>query len=312
MSRARGAAGPGAPGEGFRLRRRGGLSVFEADLLAGIPSLRHAFSTRRGGSGGGRFAGLNFSFRQGDEAEHVRANWAALSRAFGIAPERLLTVRQVHGNRIWVLDEAEPVPVSGGGEAGEDAPQCDAIVTSRPGIAIGVKTADCVPVLIADPVRRVIAAVHAGWQGTARRIVEQVCAALEARFACRREDLLAAIGPAIGPCCYEVDDRVREAMAGLPGFERIFSPGETPGRWQLDLALANRLQLRSAGVPASRVAAANLCTACRPDLFFSHRGSGGKTGRHFNFLLLDGEPGEGSGSPGGGPSRGNGNPAAKR
>jgi hypothetical protein len=295
MSRARGAAGPGAPGEGFRLRRRGGLSVFEADLLAGIPSLRHAFSTRRGGSGGGRFAGLNFSFRQGDEAEHVRANWAALSRAFGIAPERFLTVRQVHGNRVWVIDGEEPAPVSGGGEAGEDAPQCDAIVTNRPGIAIGVKTADCVPVLIADPVRRVIAAVHAGWQGTALRIVEQVCAALEARFSCRREDLRAAIGPAIGPCCYEVDGRVREAMAGLSGLELIFSPRERPGRWRLDLALANRLQLRNAGVPASRVAAANLCTACRPDLFFSHRGSGGKTGRHFNFLLMDGTPGEGSG-----------------
>ncbi len=293
MSPARGAAGPGAPGEGFRIRRRGGLSVFEADLLAEIPSLRHAFSTRRGGSGGGCFSGLNFSFHQGDEAENVRANWAALSRAFGIAPERFLTVRQVHGNRVWVIDDAESMPVSGGGDAGEDAPRRDAIVTNRPGIAIGVKTADCVPVLIADPVRRVIAAVHAGWQGTSRRIVEQVCAALEARFSCRREDLRAAIGPAIGPCCYEVDDRVREAMAGLPGLERIFSPRETPGHWRLDLALANRLQLRNAGVPASRVAAANLCTACRPDLFFSHRGSGGKTGRHFNFLLMDGAPGAG-------------------
>jgi hypothetical protein len=267
--------------------------VFEADLLAEIPSLRHAFSTRRGGSSGGCFSSLNFSFRQGDEAENVRANWAALSRAFGIAPERFLTVHQVHGNRVWVIDGAESIPTSGDGDAREDAPRCDAIVTNRPGIAIGVKTADCVPVLIADPVRRVIAAVHAGWQGTARRIVEHVCAALEARFSCRREDLRAAIGPAIGPCCYEVDDRVREAMAGLPGLERIFSPRDAPGRWRLDLALANRLQLRNAGMPASRVAEANLCTACRPDLFFSHRGSGGKAGRHFSFLLMDGESGAG-------------------
>ncbi len=291
---------PGAPTgaaaipNAFDIRIRGGLTMLEAGLLAAVPFLRHGFCTRRGGNSAGRFESLNFSFRRGDAEAHVRANWAALSRAFGIAPERFVTVRQVHGDGIWVIDGSESLPIPGGAGGGAHEPCCDAIVTNRAGIAIGVKTADCVPILIADPERRVVAAIHAGWKGTAKPIVRKVCDVLEARFSCRREDLLAAVGPAIGPCCYEVDAPVREAMGDLAVRPGVFRSAGRDGHWRLDLASANRLQLLEAGVPPARVAAANLCTACRPDLFFSHRGSGGATGRQFNFLVMRDGPEDGA------------------
>ena len=276
----------------FRFVRQGGITFCQSTVLGDLDFMLHAFGTRQGGNSTGNFAGLNLSYRQGDEAGQVRANWEALALAFDIAPEQFLTVRQVHGDDVLTIDDSRLIPERDAGGPGEERepPLCfDAIITNQPGLAIGIKTADCVPILLVDPVRRVIAAVHAGWKGTARRIVSRVCDILRRRFACRMEDLNVAIGPAIGPCCYEVDLRVWEAMGGLSERESFFhSPGKG-GRWMLDLALANRLQLLDAGVPEAHVQAAHLCTSCRRHLFFSHRGSGGATGRQFNFILLKGD-----------------------
>ena len=153
-------------------------------------------------------------------------------------------------------------------------------------MALCIKTADCVPVFLADPVRRVIGAVHAGWKGTALQIVEKAVREMVQRFGARPSDLFAAIGPAIGPCCYEVDAAVYQAMSHHASRTAFFHTGRQDGRWMLDLPLANRHQLLRCGLLPERIRTADHCTACHPDLFFSHRAQGGNTGRQLNFIMI--------------------------
>jgi YfiH family protein len=153
-------------------------------------------------------------------------------------------------------------------------------------VAIGIKTADCAPVLLFDRRSQTIAAVHAGWRGTALGIAGKAVRVMGERFSSRPEDLSAVIGPSIGPCCYEVDEPVFEAMSHHGEAQRVLRPGPRPLRWMFDLPLANRMQLEREGVPPEQISAAGFCTCCRKDLFFSHRRDGEKTGRHLNFILL--------------------------
>jgi YfiH family protein len=135
-------------------------------------------------------------------------------------------------------------------------------------------------------VKQAIGAVHAGWRGTAQAIAAKTVDALAERFSSRPEDILAAIGPSIGPCCYEVDDTVFRAMSRAGGGMTSFYPAGREGRWMLDLAAVNRRQLEEKGIPSANISTAGLCTSCLPDRFFSHRRDGERTGRHCNFILL--------------------------
>ncbi len=171
------------------------------------------------------------------------------------AVEGLHTARQVHGNRVLCAPLEEP-----GAEA-------DALVATEPGVAVGVRTADCVPVLLADRHGRGVAAVHAGWKGTAARVCVAAVHELCARVGCAPRSLVAAIGPHIGPCCYEVDRPVFDAFE-----ERAaFAAGKRPEHWQLDLGLANRRQLASAGIRVEAIARVGSCTACTPGAYASFR-----------------------------------------
>ena len=263
------------PPEGFRWMEKGGVCFLQSVSLAGHSWIDHAFCTRWRGASGGAFAGLNFSVREGDGEDAVRRNWGMLSEAFGIPEDRFITLRQVHGTRLVSLEDR-----------GETVPEGDGLVTARRGFAVGIKTADCVPILIADPDARAVCAVHAGWRGTAMGIAEKAVGVMGQRYASRPEDLSAVIGPSIGPCCYEVDGPVFEALSEQGGSDRVLRPGSREGRWMLDLPLANRIQLERAGMQPGRIFTSGFCTCCRPDLFFSHRRDGAKTGRHLNFILL--------------------------
>jgi YfiH family protein len=149
-----------------------------------------------------------------------------------------------------------------------------------------VSTADCLPILIHDPVRRAVAAVHAGWRGTAKGIAARAIAAMRAAYGTDSADCRAAIGPGIRRCCFEVDAAVGGAMAGaLPSWER-HATANRPGHWLLDIAGVNWALLESAGLRADRIDDVGLCTSCRNDLFFSHRAEKGRTGRMMNFILL--------------------------
>jgi len=263
----------------FRLSRRGAIAFLESDEFASPGFVTHAFCTRLGGVSEGSYASLNLGFRSGDRLEQVRRNKSLVEEGFGVPEGRLILMRQVHGDRIRVLDGGGPLP--------EELPECDGLVSDRPGVALGVRTADCVPLFFVDPVRRVIGAAHAGWRGTALGIAARMVKILSQRFSSRPEDLLAAIGPAIGPCCYQIDAPVFEAFSAMPRADQILIPCREKGRWMADLLLANRFQIQGTGVPSGNIFSSGLCTACRRDLFFSHRAGGEHEGRQINLLMID-------------------------
>jgi len=263
----------------LKLIRKDPITVLQSEELLQIPGILHGFCTRVGGVSGGPYASLNVSPREGDPPDRVRENWQRIAAAFGIPSEQFFVVNQVHGERFLVIEDAVSCH-------GLEDRRYDAIVTDRPGVAIGIKTADCAPVLLSDRRNKAIAADHAGWRGTALGIAGKAVRVMAEKFGTRPEDLSAAVGPSVGPCCYEVDGPVFQAMSERGDTDRVLRPGLREGRWMFDLPLANRIQLEQEGVDPERISASGFCTRCRPELFFSHRRDGAKTGRHLNFILL--------------------------
>ncbi len=231
---------------------------------------RHGFFTRRGGVSAGAYAALNCGPRSADDPAHVAENRARAARALGAAPERLVGLRQVHGP---VVVEAEP--------GWSDPPEADALVTNRPGLLLGIVTADCAPVLLADAEAGVIGAAHAGWRGAVAGVLEATVAAME-RLGARRGRIAAVIGPCIAQASYEVRADLREAV----GDARFFAPGRDAAHFQFDLAAycAHRL----AGI--GRVEALGLDTLAEEARFFSHRrrtlAGGGPLGHQLSAIML--------------------------
>jgi hypothetical protein len=261
-----------------------------AFLLGGFPGLCHAFSTRQGGVSGPPYATLNLGAGVGDAPEAVAENRRRFFSGLGIAPDQVVRVKQVHGNGVLVVNAALA------GRPGfprillDEGAAFDAMTTDISGLALTVSTADCTPILVVDPVRGAVAAVHAGWPGTAKRIAVKTLHAMRRAYGTDPADCYVAIGPSIRGCCYEVDRPVAHAMAaGLADWEACAVPTR-PGHWRLDLAKVNRRLLESAGVPREQIEDVGLCTACRNDLFFSHRAERGKTGRMLNVIMLKSEP----------------------
>jgi len=261
----------------FIYSQRGNLKYLEAVLLKRYNSIVHAFCSRWGGVSQGRFSNFNFSVSEGDGDEQVVKNWAILSDAFKIPRESFCTVNQVHEDGILIIDDSTDVNAVRDGDY-------DAIITNRSGLAVGIKTADCVPVFLFDPIRNIIGVVHAGWRGTAKRIAAKAVCRFVERFSTKAEDLIVAVGPAIGPCCYEVDRVVRDAVKDDAA--GVFTPSGNHSRWMFDLPRTNRLQILNAGVPPINLVEAGICTSCHRDTFFSHRGEGGHTGRQISFLMI--------------------------
>lgn len=264
----------------FRFSKKCSVEYLESSALNRQDFLVHAFCTRRGGVSEGRFASLNFSVLEGDKDDKIAQNGEIIASAFNLRVEQFFTVHQVHGDRILTVDHSNINVLD------HRSHPCDAIMTDRRGLAIGIKTADCAPIFLADREKRIIGVVHAGWRGTALGIAAKVVTAFVDTFSSRPADMIAVIGPAIGPCCYEVDETVFKTDTGDEHWKAAFNPREEKGKWMLDLPSANRCQLIRAGVPPENVFSADVCTCCRKDLFFSHRGGGGKTGRQINFMML--------------------------
>lgn len=254
--------------------------------LAAIPGVVHAFTTRTGGVSRPPYATLNLGLSVGDEPAAVQENRRRFFALLGVDASRVVRVRQVHGDAVLAVDEALERKPGFPRALLDEGYRYDALVTDRPALALVVSTADCVPILIADGRRRAIAAVHAGWRSTVRRIAERAVEALKGRYGTDPADCVAAIGPGIGGCCYEVDAPVVEPLsrALLTWKETLRPRGD--GRWLLDLAEVNARILTEAGLRPEKIHRTGLCTACRPDLFFSHRGEGGRTGRMMNAIMF--------------------------
>lgn len=268
----------------FRLRKKGSVKFIESDLLSECAFLKHAFCTRHEGVSEGKFSSLNFSVREGDRIEHVRRNWEIVAEAFGLRKDNFLVVSQVHGDNILIVNEPVCSPEK------YAIAEYDAIVTNQLHIAITVKTADCVPILFFDRVKRVIGIAHAGWRGTSLNIAGKVVMVLKEVFSSCVDDILVAIGPSIGPCCYQVDEKVFKAM-GSEVRAKTFFHCSIPGHWMLDLPTLNKMQIIEQGVHSINVHRVEYCTSCHRDIFFSYRGEKGVTGRQINFIMMTDDKG---------------------
>lgn len=242
-------------------------------------------TTRVGGCSTGAYASLNLGSGTGDDPAAVRENRARLGAIAGAPEDRLTFGRQVHGNNVAVVDPS----LVGSGSAGgvESIPDTDAMVTDVPEAPLVVLVADCCTVALYDPVNKSIGLAHAGWRGTAAGIAASLVEEMAGRFGSDPGELLAGIGPSIGRCCYEVGEDVLERFGG--SFPRLVDQvfdGSRNGKAFLDLQRANRLILASAGVRDDRIETAGLCTACRTDLFYSHRTEHGRTGRSGVLITL--------------------------
>jgi YfiH family protein len=239
---------------------------------------RHGFTTRRGGVSQPPFDQLNLGMKWGDARENVLENRRRLEAASGA--DRLYFAAQVHG--------AAVVRVRAGAAPAEIAKlKADALCTGNSGVAVAVFVADCVPILLADVRSGACAAAHAGWRGTAAGVAAAAVRRLRADFGTRPEDVRAALGPAIGPCCFEVGDEVVAAIEGALPAARAAGAIRIDARWpkpHVDLKLVNRLLLEAEGVPAAAIDAGPECTSCDPVRFYSFRRDAGVTGQHVGFI----------------------------
>ena len=233
-----------------------------------------AATARSGGVSAGPYAALNLSFSVGDDQGCVIENRRRLAAAFGTGPGDFVFARQVHGARVRVVTEAD----RGSGafsldDAVDSVGEADALVTTSPEVVLAILTADCVPIVLHDPVAGVLACVHAGWRGTVAGVTAAAVAVMRG-LGTRPGDIVAGIGPAIGADRYQVGPDAREAVSrsfgpAAPGFIR--PDPSAAGRWLLDLPSANRHALREAGVPGPRIHATDLVTGPAPGHFFSDR-----------------------------------------
>jgi polyphenol oxidase len=279
-----------SPGKGWVEHTSRGVIVVQVAAFNQLPWLVHGFSTRAGGASeiDGETV-LNLGAVEWDTRENVDENKRRFQSALGGSDLTLVSLHQIHSDVVRCFDSV-PAKQSKG----------DALATSRRGLLLGVRTADCAPVLVVDPKERVVAAIHAGWRGTLARIVTKTIGQMQMEFGSRRQDLLAAIGPTIGGCCYEVGTEVAAAFsakfANASDFFDELRTGDEPNPLQwlnmmppghqpppnkvlLDLKKANRAQLLEAGVREENTFVTELCTSCDVGRLFSYRKEGGSSGR---------------------------------
>lgn len=288
---------PDSNGKFVELKEKGLHILFETTFLS-IPWLRHGFSTRVGGKSVFPQDSLNLGYTKFDSREAVEANRTAFLQAIGIENHAFIRLRQTHSDRVARID-------SKGNSLG--VIDADAAITSIPGVVLAVLTADCLPILVVDPNTPAIAAIHAGWRGTAQHISAKTVEALARGYGGSSNRFQVVMGPSIRSCCYEVgDDVLRVFQEEAPKAQKYFSPtdsqeplspkkidqkGHRQGgdKFLLDLVAANLDQLMQVGIAQANIVISPDCTVCRGELYFSHRREGEETGRMMAVIAMVGE-----------------------
>ena len=235
-------------------------AFLEAPALADLDGIRHAFFTRRGGISEGIYASLNGGLGSGDDPDRVAENRRRMCGQLGIAEGRLVSLYQIHSPEVVVVEA--PFPLA-------ERPKADAMVTRMPGLALGIATADCGPILFADPRNGVVGAAHAGWKGALTGVIEATLGAME-RLGAERSRIVAVLGPTIAQPAYEVGpDFITRFRAEAPGFERFLGAGTRPDHAQFDLPGFILARLGAAGLGGT--SQLGRCTYAEPDLFYSYR-----------------------------------------
>jgi len=241
---------------------------------ARFPWLSAGFSSRRGGVSGEPWGSLNCGLHVGDRDEDVAENRRRVAEAAGFDFRRWTCAEQVHGVDVAVVTEAD----AGAGRLSraDAVASKDALVTDAPGVMLNAFYADCVPIWFVDPANRAVGIAHAGWRGAVADVALETVRAMTRVYGSDPSEMLAAIGPSIRGCCYEVDDQVARH---IPAGSESIKASDSPGRYLLDLAIFNRQKLTEAGILTKHIEITQYCTSCRTDLFFSHRKENGRTGR---------------------------------
>jgi YfiH family protein len=248
---------------------------FQSSQLLTDAGFVHAFFTRQGGYSTGPYASLNFSVVVGDSEQNVQANLSLASKQLGVGPERICCARQVHGRGVLVLNEQALA-------AHVQQQEADAVISLHPQQAAGVRTGDCVPVLLADTASGAVAAVHAGWRGVAADVVGVAVERLKSVVDSHGE-VVAAIGPHISSAAFEVSRDVAEQLGACSQDRNVVT--RVAGKWHVDLARIVRGQLRAAGVPVRCIERVGGCTATHAELYFSYRRDGPQSGRHLSAIV---------------------------
>ena len=258
-------------------KKQGTLEYLTAEGITAA----HCFTTRHGGVSTGSQSSLNLAIGRGDSMENVEKNLHILGAALGFDPNRLVMTMQIHSDIVRTVTDADC-----SGLCHRNYPQCDALVTNTPGVALLVFTADCTPLLFHDPVTGAVGAAHAGWRGTAQAIGPRVVEAMVRDFGSDPADIRAAIGPNVGPCHFETDADVPEAMIAAFGDEVKQYVEKRGEKFFLDLKAINALVLRRAGV--RHIEISDACTMCQPDRFWSHRVTKGDRGSQGAIIVCGG------------------------
>jgi YfiH family protein len=261
----------------LRLTTTQQLPVYRIRAFSAYPQLSHAIFTRNGGVSRQPFHSLNLSHSVGDDPAAVERNFQIICDATGIASEKVVACHLVHGAEVLTVTRSNRQPMMG---------YADGLVTVEPGIFLYLRFGDCTPLFYFDPVRQAVGLTHAGWRGTMKNAAAATVQAMQ-KLGSDPANIIAVIGPSIGPCCYETGEEVMAAATqafAVP--DSLFKQNEKPGHAHFNMWEANRRQLAAAGV--NQIISSGLCTACRTDQFFSHRAEKGKTGRFGVMLGLNG------------------------
>ena len=249
--------------------------------------VEHLITTRLGGVSTGELSAMNLSFTRGDREENVLENYRRISRILGCGLEDMVASHQTHTVNIRHVTASDR---GKGITAPRDYENIDGLITDEEGIALVTYYADCVPLLLLDPVHRAIGLAHSGWRGTVNRMGEHMVKEMEAAFGSKPREMTVAVGPSICRECYEVSEDVAEQFTELfPGNAEganVAVKGKAQGKYQLDLWLANRLILEAAGIPKSNISVTDICTCHNSEYLFSHRASNGHRGNLGAFLML--------------------------
>ena len=244
--------------------------TLEYEAAQGI-CVPHGFTTRLGGVSEGIFASLNIACHRGDSEENVAENFRRLGKAIGFDPARVVLTRQTHSDIVRVVTAADCQ-----GLDHHQYPECDALITNTPDLTLVVFTADCTPILLHDPITGAVGAVHAGWRGTAADIAGKTVRAMVSAFGCDPADIRAAIGPNIGPCCFETDADVPDAMLEALGDQAKKHIRSHGSKYYVNLKELNACFLKNAGV--QHIEISESCTVCQCHRFWSHRVTRGQRG----------------------------------
>ena len=250
-----------------------------------VEGIKHGFSTRLGGVSDGIFSTMNLSFSRGDNENAVLNNYKIICDAIGVDYKKCVLSKQTHTTNIRIVS---PDDIGKGIIKERDFDDVDGLITNIPGVTLVTQYADCVGLLFYDPVKQVVAASHAGWRGTVNEIGRLTVEKMQAAFGCNPADILAAVAPSIGKCCFEVDKPVYDEFVKLKNVDLgAIIDDKGNGKYNIDLWECNRQILLSVGIRSENITVTDLCTKCHHDIFFSHRATSGKRGNLAAFICLD-------------------------